>query len=56
MPGPDAWGQAVARVYMPPGDQPKTLKDYRDIINRYVKPHIGGQKLQAVRPATIARL
>ncbi|MFF3668533.1 tyrosine-type recombinase/integrase [Microtetraspora malaysiensis] len=36
--------------------KPKTLKDYRDIINRYVKPHIGGQKLQAVRPATITKL
>ncbi|MEU7990525.1 tyrosine-type recombinase/integrase [Streptosporangium canum] len=36
--------------------KPKTLKDYRDIITRYVKPHIGRQKLQAVRPATITKL
>src|SRR5690606_36219734 len=36
--------------------KPKTLKDYRYIINRYVKPHIGGQKLQAIRPGTITKL
>jgi len=36
--------------------KPKTLKDYKYIIDRYVKPHIGGQKLQAVRPATITKL
>lgn len=34
----------------------KTLKDYRDIINRYVKPHIGDLRLQAVRPATTTKL
>lgn len=36
--------------------KPKTLKDYRDIITRYVKPHIGRQRLQGIRPVTITKL
>src|SRR5215472_2392341 len=36
--------------------KPKTLHDYRQLINRYVKPRIGGLRLQAVRPAQIGKL
>lgn len=36
--------------------KPKTLKDYRNLIERYVKPHIGGLRLQALRPARITKL
>lgn len=31
--------------------KPKTLQDYRHLIDRHVKPHIGALRLQAVRPA-----
>jgi integrase len=36
--------------------KPKTLQDYRHLINRHVKPRIGGLCLQAVRPAQISKL
>jgi integrase len=36
--------------------KPKTLADYRYILDRYVKPHIGGLRLQAVRSSTITKL
>ncbi|WP_235834215.1 tyrosine-type recombinase/integrase [Actinomadura logoneensis] len=36
--------------------KPKTLSDYRHLIDRHVKPRIGGAKLQAVRPAQITKL
>ncbi|SEG94686.1 Site-specific recombinase XerD [Thermomonospora echinospora] len=36
--------------------KPKTLQDYRHLIERHVKPHIGGLRLQAVRPARITKL
>jgi integrase len=36
--------------------KPKTLADYRHLIERHVKPHIGGLRLQAVRPARITKL
>lgn len=32
------------------------LADYRHLIERHVKPHIGGLRLQAVRPARITKL
>jgi integrase len=32
------------------------LHDYRHLINRHVKPRIGGLRLQAVRPAQISKL
>jgi integrase len=36
--------------------KPKTLQDYRHLINRHVTPHIGALRLQAVRPARITTL
>jgi integrase len=36
--------------------KPKTLQDYRHLIDRHVKPRIGGMRLQAVRPAQITKL
>ena len=36
--------------------KPKTLQDYRHLINRHVKPRIGAMRLQAVRPAQITKL
>lgn len=36
--------------------KPKTLHDYRHLIDRHVRPRIGDLRLQAVRPATISRL
>ena len=36
--------------------KPKTLADYRHLIERHIKPHIGGLRLQAVRPARITKL
>ena len=36
--------------------KPKTLQDYRHLINRHVKPHIGGMRLRAVRPAQVSKL
>ena len=36
--------------------KPKTLQDYRHLIDRHVKPRIGGLRLQAVRPAQITKL
>lgn len=36
--------------------KPKTLHDYRHLINRHVKPRIGGLRLQDVRPAQISKL
>jgi integrase len=36
--------------------KPKTLHDYRHLINRHVKPRIGGLRLQVVRPAQITKL
>jgi integrase len=36
--------------------KPKTLQDYRHLINRHVRPHIGDLRLQAITPARITRL
>jgi integrase len=36
--------------------KPKTLADYRHLIERHIKPHIGGLRLQAVRAARITKL
>src|SRR6516165_8878848 len=36
--------------------KPKTLQDYRHLIDRHVKPNIGALRLQAVRPAQITKL
>jgi integrase len=36
--------------------KPKTLQDYRHLIDRHVKPYIGVLRLQAVRPAQITKL
>ncbi|MBW8487252.1 site-specific integrase [Actinomadura sp. PM05-2] len=36
--------------------KPRTLASYRTMIRLYVKPHIGGMRLQAVRPATVSKL
>ena len=36
--------------------KPKTLHDYRHLIERHVKPHIGEVTLQAMRPARLTRL
>lgn len=36
--------------------KPKTLADYRHLIDRHVKPNIGGLRLQAVRPGQITKL
>jgi integrase len=36
--------------------KPETLQDYRHLIDRHVKPHIGALRLQAVRPAQITKL
>lgn len=36
--------------------KPKTVEDYRSLIERYVIPRIGRMRLQAVRPATISTL
>ncbi|WP_021599528.1 tyrosine-type recombinase/integrase [Actinomadura welshii] len=36
--------------------KPKTLANYRYLIDRHVKPNIGGLRLQAVRPGQITKL
>lgn len=36
--------------------KPKTWVGYRDDLRRYVMPHIGRMRLQAVKPATLSRL
>jgi integrase len=36
--------------------KPKTWAGYRDDLRRYVIPHIGRMRLQAVRPATLSKL
>jgi integrase len=36
--------------------KPKTWSGYRDDLRRYVIPHIGRMRLQAVRPATLSKL
>jgi integrase len=36
--------------------KPKTLQDYRHLIERHVKPHIGEVPLQDMRPARLTRL
>ncbi|MEU0566478.1 site-specific integrase [Nonomuraea sp. NPDC005983] len=36
--------------------KPKTLADYRHMIDRYIKPNIGPLRLQAVRASTITKL
>jgi integrase len=36
--------------------KPKTLQDYRHLINRHVRPDIGELRLQAVTPARITKL
>jgi hypothetical protein len=36
--------------------KPKTLQDYRHLINRHVRPRIGELRLQAVTPARITKL
>jgi len=47
----DDWLEAHAMVI-----KPKTLQDYRHLIDRHVKPQIGGVPLQAVRPARLTKL
>ena len=47
----DEWLEAHAMEI-----KPKTLQDYRHLITRHVKPHIGGVALQAIRPARLTRL
>ncbi|MFF4242298.1 tyrosine-type recombinase/integrase [Actinomadura geliboluensis] len=36
--------------------KPKTLANYRYLVERHVKPNIGGLRLQAVRPGQITKL
>ncbi|WP_246178632.1 tyrosine-type recombinase/integrase [Actinomadura decatromicini] len=36
--------------------RPRTLASYRTMIRLYIKPHIGGLRLQGVRPARITKL
>jgi integrase len=36
--------------------KPKTLQDYRHLINRHVRPHLGELRLQAITPARITKL
>jgi integrase len=36
--------------------KPKTMSGYREDLNRYVIPRIGGMALQSLRPATITKL
>lgn len=36
--------------------KPRTLSGYRIMIRLYITPHIGGMRLQGVRPATITKL
>jgi hypothetical protein len=36
--------------------KPKTLQDYRHLMNRHVRPHLGELRLQAVTPARITKL
>ncbi|MFD0856517.1 tyrosine-type recombinase/integrase, partial [Actinomadura adrarensis] len=36
--------------------RPRTLASYRTMIRLYIKPHLGGTRLQAVRPARITKL
>jgi integrase len=36
--------------------KPKTLQDYRHLIDRHVRPHIGDLRLRAITPARITRL
>jgi integrase len=36
--------------------KPKTLQDYRHLINRHVRPDLGNLRLQAVSPARITKL
>ena len=47
----DQWIEAHTVVV-----KPKTLQDYRHLLDRHVKPRIGGLRLQAVRPAQITAL
>ncbi len=36
--------------------KPKTLQDYRHLINRHVRPYIGELRLQAISPARLTKL
>src|SRR5215468_4721379 len=36
--------------------KPKTLQDYRHLINRHVRPQIGALRLQAITPARLTKL
>jgi integrase len=36
--------------------KPKTLQDYRHLIGRHVRPHIGDLRLQAITPARLTKL
>lgn len=36
--------------------KPRTLAGYRDLIERYVTPHIGSMRLQSVRPSTLGAM
>lgn len=36
--------------------KPKTFHDYRHLIERHVKPHVGDLQLQAIRPARLTKL
>lgn len=41
----DQWPEAYAVEV-----KPKTLQDYRYLINRHVRPYIGDLRLQAITP------
>src|SRR6266567_772580 len=45
------WAEAHAAAV-----KPKTLAGYRHDIDRYIVPHIGRMRLQALRPAVISKL
>ena len=36
--------------------KPKTLQDYRHLINRHIRPHIGDLRLQAITPGRLTKL
>jgi integrase len=36
--------------------KPKTLQDYRHLMNRHVRPHIGNLRLQAITPGRLTKL
>jgi len=48
---PDQWLEAHAVEV-----KPKTMQDYRHLINRHVRPYIGELRLQAMSPARLTKL